>query len=110
MNTNNEIVKVDCFYYSFYIKKSELSKYNIDSNYLTEKTNKIINDARLNTHYKIDINITEDLLQKNGTRLNSTRLNNYSNILYKFKRLEQLNLYYLAFIYYLLFIYRKIKY
>ena len=112
MNNNNELVKVDCFYYSFYIKKSELSNYNIEYKELSEKTDKIINDNK-NSKSMLSVKISDNLLTKinetkiNKTKVNETKVNNCSNFLYKCKALEQLNLYYFAIIYYL-FNYRKI--
>lgn len=53
-NTNDELILVNCFYYSFYIKKSELQKFNIDSEKLKLDTDKIINKIQTkNNYYKI---------------------------------------------------------
>ena len=46
MFNKEELVPVDCFYYIFYIKKSELHKYNISSEQLDKSTKKIINENK----------------------------------------------------------------
>ena len=82
-----DIVYVDCFYYGFYIKKSELSKYNIKSEQLVQYTQKTIKEhKKVNT--KPNIEICDNLLQNINKKLN---INNYSNTLNSSRVLEQLN-------------------
>ena len=87
IQNNKEIVYVDCFYYGFYIKKSELSKYNIKSEQLVQDTQKIIKEhKKINT--KLKIKISDSLLQYIYAKLNIT---NSSNTLNSPRVLEQLN-------------------
>ena len=82
-----ELVYIDCFYYGFYIKKSELNKYNIKSQQLVQDTEKIIEEhKKVNNQPKIEI--SESLLQNINTKLNIT---NSSNTLNSSRVLEQLN-------------------
>ena len=87
MHNKEELVYVDCFYYGFYIKKSELSKYNINSEQLVQDTKKIIKEhKKVNTKRKIQI--SDSLLQNIYAKLNIT---NSSNTLNSSRVLEQLN-------------------
>mgnify|MGYP000866725328 CR=1 FL=1 len=87
MSNKEELVYVDCFYYGFYIKKSELSKYNIKSEHLAEETKNIIKEhKKINTKPKIKI--SDSLLQNIYAKLNIT---NCSNTLNSSRVLEQLN-------------------
>jgi len=87
MHNKEELVYVNCFYYGFYIKKSELSKYNIKSEQLVQDTQKIIKEhKKVNTQSKIQI--FDSLLQNIYTKLNIT---NSSNTLNSSRVLEQLN-------------------
>jgi len=86
MNNKEELVYVNCFYYGFYIKKSELSKYNIKSEQLVQDTQKIIKEhKKVNTKPKIQI--SDSLLQNIYAKLNI----NYSNTLNSSRVFEQLN-------------------
>ena len=86
MTNKEELVYVNCFYYSFYIKKSELSKYNIKSEQLFQDTQKIIKDhKKVNTKPKIQI--SDSLLQNIYAKLNI----NSSNTLNSSRVSEQLN-------------------
>ena len=86
MESNKEdLIHVDCFYYSFYIKKSQLIKYNIMPEKLIKDTENIIKQHKeINTN----VNISDNLLQNICERLNIT---NYSNTLNSSRVLEQLN-------------------
>ena len=87
MSNKEDLVYVDCFYYGFYIKKSELSKYNIKSEQLVQKTKEIIKEhKKVNTKPKIKI--SDSLLQNIYAKLNIT---NSSNTLNSSRVLEQLN-------------------
>ena len=46
MSGNNDLIYVNCFYYGFYISKSQLSNYNIKPEQLVEDTNKIIKENK----------------------------------------------------------------
>ena len=87
MNNKEELIYVNCFYYAFYIKKSELSKYNIKPEQLVQDTQKIIKEhKKVNTKPKIQI--SDSLLQNIYAKLNIT---NSSNTLNSSRVLEQLN-------------------
>ena len=87
MSNKEELVYVNCFYYGFYIKKSELDKYNIKSEQLIQDTQKIIKEhKKINTKPKIKI--SDSLLQNIYAKLNIT---NSSNTLNSSRVLEQLN-------------------
>ena len=87
MYDKEELVYVNCFYYGFYIKKSELDKYNIKSEQLIQDTQKIIKEhKKINTKPKIQI--SDSLLQNIYAKLNIT---NSSNTLNSSRVLEQLN-------------------
>jgi len=87
MSNKEDLVYVDCFYYGFYIKKSELSKYNIKSEQLVQETKNIIKEhKKVNTKPKIKI--SDSLLQNIYAKLNIT---NSSNTLNSSRVLEQLN-------------------
>ena len=67
---SNNIVYIDCFYYGFYIKKSELKKYNItteqvnNNNIIKSKDKSIKNNYNLiNTINKMTINRLSHLLK-----------------------------------------------
>lgn len=86
MSNKEELVYVNCFYYGFYIKKSELSKYKIKSEQLVQDTQKIIKEhKKVNTKPKIQI--SNSLLQNIYVKLNI----NSSNTLNSSRVLEQLN-------------------
>lgn len=93
MSNKKDLVYVDCFYYGFYIKKSELSKYNIKSEELVQETKNIIKEhKKVNTKPKIKI--SDSLLQNIYTKLNitnSSNSSNSSNTLNSSIVLEQLN-------------------
>lgn len=85
MNFNNSVkqtgpkdnlVLIDCYYYSFYIKKSELDKYSIPRS---------ISLSTLPEHFTIDIN---EPSSKINNEVNN--LFNFSNVLNKYKALEKL--------------------
>ena len=87
IHNKEELVYVNCFYYGFYIKKSELDKYNINSEQLVQDTEKIIKEhKKINTKPKIQI--SNSLLQNIYAKLNIT---NSSNTLNSSRVLEQLN-------------------
>jgi hypothetical protein len=87
MSNKENLVYVDCFYYGFYIKMSELSKYNIKSEQLVQETKNIIKEhKKVNTKPKIKI--SDSLLQNIYAKLNIT---NSSNTLNSSRVLEQLN-------------------
>lgn len=79
MTDNNELVYINCFYYGFYIKKSELSKYNITIEQVKKETEKTINN----------FNTPDNLLKK--IFKNIKKLNNSSNILHSYDILEEFN-------------------
>jgi hypothetical protein len=86
-HNKEELVYIDCFYYGFYIKKSELNKYNINSEQLVQDTKKIIKEhKKVNTKPKIQI--SDSLLQNIYAKLNIT---NSSNTLNSSRVLEKLN-------------------
>lgn len=87
MHIKEELVYVDCFYYGFYIKKSELSKYNIKSEQLIQDSQKIIKENK-KINIKPKIKISDNLLQNIYKKLN---INNCSNTLNSSRVLEQLN-------------------
>lgn len=74
------LVLIDCYYYSFYIKKSELDKYSIP-----QSTQKSIPRSTLPEHFTIDIN---EPSSKINNEVNN--LFNFSNVLNKYKALEKL--------------------
>ena len=82
MTDNDELVYINCFYYSFYIKKSELSKYNITKEEVEKETEKTIHNFN-------NYDSTDNLLKK--IFKNIKKLNNSSNILNSHKILEELN-------------------
>lgn len=87
MSNKEDFVYVDCFYYGFYIKKSELSKYNIKSEQLVQETKNIIKEhKKVNTKPKIKI--SDSLLQNIYAKINIT---NSSKTLNSSRVLEQLN-------------------
>ena len=87
MSNEKELLYVDCFYYGFYIKKSELSKYNIKSEQLFEYNQEIIKKhKKVNT--KTNIQIYDNLIQSIDEKLNIT---NSSNTLNLSRVLEQFN-------------------
>ena len=87
MSNKDELVYVNCFYYSFYIKKSELLKYNINSEKLVEDTEKIIIQQKKN-NTKPTIKISDSMLGNIYKKLDNY---NYSNTLNSSRLLEQLN-------------------
>jgi hypothetical protein len=58
MNNKEELVYIDCFYYGFYIKKSELKKYNFN-NYKElqneELQNGKLQNKKVNTEQNVEI-------------------------------------------------------
>ena len=87
MSNKEELVYIDCFYYGFYLKKSELSKYNIKSEQLIKNTQKIIEENK-KIDMKPNILISDSILQNIYKKLKNT---NYSNTLNSSRVLEQLN-------------------
>lgn len=68
MSNKEDLVYVDCFYYGFYIKKSELSKYNIKSEQLVQETKNIY--IKLNiTNSSNTLNLSRVLEQLNSCNL-----------------------------------------
>ena len=68
MSNKEDLVYVDCFYYGFYIKKSELSKYNIKSEQLVQETKNIY--AKLNiTNSSNTLNLSRVLEELNSCNL-----------------------------------------
>uniref|UniRef100_A0A6C0LHD7 Uncharacterized protein n=1 Tax=viral metagenome TaxID=1070528 RepID=A0A6C0LHD7_9ZZZZ len=95
MSNKENLVYVDCFYYGFYIKKSELSKYNIKPEKLVQDTQKIIKEhKKVNT--KPIIKISDSLLQNIYEKL---KITNSSNTLNSSRVLEELNSCNFTFIY-----------
>ena len=90
MSNKEDLVYVNCFYYGFYIKKSELSKYNIKAEQLTEHTEKIIKQhKKINTKPKIKI--SDSLLQNIYEKLNITNSSNTLNSSRVLKELRSCN-------------------
>ena len=78
--TQDHLVLIDCYYYSFYIKKSELDKYIIP-----RSIPRSIPQSTLPEHFTIDI-------KEPSTKINNevNNLFNFSNVLNKYKALEKL--------------------
>ena len=87
MSNNDELVYVNCFYYGFYIKRSQLSEYNIKSEQLIQDTEKIILQHK-NTNNKSKINISNSLLNNIYEKF---KISNFSNTLNSSRVLEQFN-------------------
>ena len=87
MFNNEDLIYVNCFYYGFYIKKNELSKYNIKYEELVESTKNIL-DNNKKTNIKTNIKISESPLQNIRKKL---YIINSSTILNSSKILEQFN-------------------
>lgn len=83
LSNKEELVYIDCFYYSFYIKKSELNKYNIKSELLIQNNQKIIKE-----HKNPTIKNYNSLSHNIDHKLN---INNSYNTLNSSRVLEQLN-------------------
>jgi hypothetical protein len=81
MMDNDELIYINCFYYSFYIKKSELSKYNITKEEVEKETEKTIHNFN-------NYDSTDNLLKK--IFKNIKKLNNSANILNSHKILAEL--------------------
>jgi len=69
MSNKEDLVYVNCFYYGFYMKRNELSKYNIKSEQLVEVTKKIINENK-NSSIRTNIQISDSLFQNIYNNLN----------------------------------------
>ena len=131
MSSKEDLVYIDCFYYGFYIQKSKLDNYNVKPEYLNERTKEIININK-NVILKKKLTDSDSILEKINQKFNdfinfndtndtndtnnSYNLNyynesnclnnNYSNTLYIFRVLEQLNSCNLSVIYNLLMYYK----
>lgn len=77
---NDEQILINCFYYSFYIKRSELEKYKIKPCNYNNNTN--------NLNFIINIDETIETNETNET--NKNYFFNFSNVLDKYKVLEKL--------------------
>lgn len=82
----DELVHINCFYYSFYIKKSELEKYNLNSDKLSEETKKIVKKFK-----KVRTIDNIHILENSALQPIYDKINNSSNILNLCKILEELN-------------------
>ena len=93
MSNKEDLVYVNCFYYGFYIKKNELSKYNIKHEDLVKDTERIIKQNKnINNQPKLEpkIQISDSLLQYINEKLNISNSSNSSNTLNSSTVLEQL--------------------
>lgn len=105
MSNKIEHVYIDCFYYGFYIKKTELEKYNIKPEQLVEYSkNKIKKQEKVNI--KPTIKNCDNVLHNVYKQL---KISNCSNTLNSNKVLEQLKSCNFKFIFYLLTIRSIIK-
>tara|TARA_E500000178_G_scaffold279695_1_gene279554 strand:- start:441 stop:746 length:306 start_codon:yes stop_codon:yes gene_type:complete len=77
MINNDDYILIDCFYYSFYIKKDELHKYNISENTLKE-SNKI-SSMYSTSKYKNYKKINEICIDINNFMYNSYPTEKLSN-------------------------------
>lgn len=120
MSEKEELVYINCFYYGFYVQKSILDNYNVKFEYLDKKTKEIMNKnkkvilnnqltnsdsilEKINQQFNDFINFNDsnhsndsnDTYNSNdydeSNYLNNNNNNNYSNTLYLFRVLEQLN-------------------
>lgn len=97
MSNKTDYVYVDCFYYGFYIQKSELEKYNIKQEQLINDIKNIKEHEKVNT--KPTIKNCDSVLHNIYETL---KISNSSKTLNSCKVLEQLKSYNFTFIYYLL--------
>ena len=67
MSANNELVYVNCFYYGFYINKSELDNYSIKPEQLVKDTKKIIKDYK-KVEYINNVEESETTCTSEGTK------------------------------------------
>ena len=82
----DHLVLINCYYYSFYMKKSELDKYHIPKD--IKPQNSIEKPIQNTNNLNCIIYISEENDNKNNNQNND--IFNFSNILDKYKLLENL--------------------